>query len=599
MPHFRDLSIKHKFFAITVMMRIAVLLFIVGVLIFADLTLFKKTMVRELRTLASAIGTNSTAALSFNDPKSADETLSAMKANPHVVVAHIYTKDLTLFASYFRKGQKEDTFISPDQIKEGFAFRYDRLDLCDRIFLDGQRVGMIYIQSDLGRLQSRLKWYGMTLLALIGISTLLTLIFSLVLQKSVLNPMSRLTQTMKKVSEEKDYVIQVEKEGNDEVGALVDGFNEMLGQIRQRDEALKEAENKYRSIFENTIAGIFQTSLEGRFINANPALARIFGYDSPEELVDRIKDIGRQIYVDPNRREVYLRGLQEEGKVTNFEFQSYRKDGSVIWISMNARLVRGKDGEVLYTEGSAQDITDRKRAEKEVKEKEEELVRSNQELERYAYLASHDLQEPLRMVTSYMQLLERRYKDKLDQDAKEFIDFAVDGAMRMHRLINDLLTYSRVGTRGKALAPTDTEDVFEQSLSNLQVAIEERRVQVTHDPLPKVMADDVQLGQLFQNLVGNAIKFNQQEVPRVHVSAIQCPGEWVFSVKDNGIGIDPEFKERIFLIFQRLHCKETYPGTGIGLAVCKKILERHGGRIWVESEIGKGATFYFTLPKEG
>ena len=599
MSYFRDLSIKRKFFTILVMMSIAVILFIAGVLIFADFILFKKTMVSELTTLANVIGTNSTAALSFNDPKSAEETLSAMKADPNVVVAHIYTKDLTLFASYLRKGQKEDPFLSPDQINEGSTFRHDRLDICDPIFLDGRRVGMIYIQSDLGKLQSRLKWYGLVLIVLIGISTLMTLVFSLVLQKSVLNPISHLTQTMKAVSEEKHYGIQVEKESNDEVGTLVDGFNEMLGQIRQRDEALKEAEKKYRSIFENTIAGIFQTSLEGRFISANPALARIYGYDSPEALIDSIKDISRQICVDPNRREEYLRVLQEEGKVTNFEFQSYRKDGSMIWVSTNARMVRGKDGEVSYIEGSAQDITDRKRAEKDVKEKEEELVRSNEELERYAYLASHDLQEPLRMVTSYMQLLERRYKDKLDQDAKEFIEFAVDGAMRMHRLINDLLTYSRVGTRGKALAPTDTEGVFEQSLSNLQVTIKERRAQVTHEPLPKVMADDVQLGQLFQNLVGNAIKFNQQEAPRVHVSAIQRSGEWVFSVKDNGIGIDPEFKERIFVIFQRLHVKDDYPGTGIGLAVCKKIVERHGGRIWVESEIGKGATFYFTLPKEG
>jgi light-regulated signal transduction histidine kinase (bacteriophytochrome) len=242
------------------------------------------------------------------------------------------------------------------------------------------------------------------------------------------------------------------------------------------------------------------------------------------------------------------------------------------------------------------DITERIHLEEALKKQTQELTYTNRELEQFAYVASHDLQEPLRMVTSYVQLLERRYKDKLDKDANEFIDFAVDGAMRMHRLINDLLTYSRVGTRGKELAPTDSEAVFEQSLSNLHVAIEEKGAQVTHEPLPKVMADDVQLGQLFQNLVGNAIKFQGEEQPQVHISAYQSNGEWVFSVKDNGIGIDPEFKERIFVIFQRLHGKDKYPGTGIGLAVCKKIVERHGGRIWVESDLGKGATFYFTLP---
>ena len=202
------------------------------------------------------------------------------------------------------------------------------------------------------------------------------------------------------------------------------------------------------------------------------------------------------------------------------------------------------------------------------------------------------------MVTSYVQLLAKRYQGKLDRDADEFIGFAVDGATRMHWLINDLLTYSQVGTRAKALAPTDSEAVFEQSLSNLRVAIEEKGAAVTHEPLPRVMADDVQLGQLFQNLVSNAIKFHGEGVPRVHVSANPNGNRWIFSIQDNGIGIDPEFKERIFVIFQRLHGKDKYPGTGIGLAICKKIVERHGGDIWVESELGKGATFYFTLPKE-
>jgi light-regulated signal transduction histidine kinase (bacteriophytochrome) len=300
--------------------------------------------------------------------------------------------------------------------------------------------------------------------------------------------------------------------------------------------------------------------------------------------------------VDPSRRNDYLHLISEKGKVTDFEFQSHRKDGTFVWVSMNAQAVRGEDGGILFIEGSAQDITDRKRAEEEVREKSEELARSNKELEQFAYVASHDLQEPLRMVTSYVQLLAKRYQGKLDRDANEFIEFAVDGAIWMHRLINDLLAYSRVGTQGKALAPTDSEIVFGEVLSNLRVAIEEKGATVIHEPLPKVMADDVQLGQLFQNLVGNAIKFHQEEAPQVHVSAHQSNGEWVFSVRDNGIGIDPKFKELIFVIFQRLHGKGEYPGTGIGLAVCKKIVERHGGRIWVESEPGRGAAFYFTIP---
>lgn len=236
--------------------------------------------------------------------------------------------------------------------------------------------------------------------------------------------------------------------------------------------------------------------------------------------------------------------------------------------------------------------TDRKRVE-------ERLARSNAELEQFAYIASHDLQEPLRMVTSYVQLLARRYQGKLDKDADDFIAYAVDGATRMQRMINDLLNYSRVGTQGKEFQPTNCEDVLSQAVANLKLAIEESGASVTHDPLPTVMADESQLVQLFQNLVGNAIRYRSQESPRVHVSAIAKGKEWLFSVSDNGIGIEPQYFDRLFHLFQRLH-GGSHPGSGIGLAVGKRIVERHGGRIWVESETGKGSTFRFTIRhKEG
>jgi PAS domain S-box-containing protein len=311
--------------------------------------------------------------------------------------------------------------------------------------------------------------------------------------------------------------------------------------------------------------------------------------------------------VHPDDREYLLRLfagiLQKPGQVVVPPTRIRHADGSWHWIEGVANNLLAEPS-VQAVVINFRDITERERAEEAQARLTADLERSNRELEQFAYVASHDLQEPLRMVHSYTQLLGRRYKGKLDADADEFIAFAVDGASRMQRLISDLLAYSRVGTRGKEFAPTNCETIVDQALTNLQVAIQESGATITRDPLPTLMADDVQLVQLFQNLIGNAIKFHGAAPPHVHVSAqktseVSKTSEvWKFSVRDNGIGIDMQFAGRIFGIFQRLHARGEYPGTGIGLAICQRIVERHDGRIWVESEPGKGSTFYFTIPAD-
>jgi PAS domain S-box-containing protein len=253
-------------------------------------------------------------------------------------------------------------------------------------------------------------------------------------------------------------------------------------------------------------------------------------------------------------------------------------------------------GEMIGSVHVARDITERKRAEKEREKLLEEVTRSNKELEQFAYIASHDLQEPLRTVSSYVQLISRRYKDRLDGDAEEFMHYAVSGAARMQTLLNDLLTYSRIGASGSNVKLTDLNSALTMAIANLKMAIDDSNAVIERESLPAVYADEVQMVQLLQNLIGNATKFHGNEPPRIHVSADLKNNEWIIRVSDNGIGIDPKYLDRIFHIFKRLHSRAQYDGTGMGLAICKKIVERHGGRIWVESEPGKGSTFHFTIP---
>jgi light-regulated signal transduction histidine kinase (bacteriophytochrome) len=287
---------------------------------------------------------------------------------------------------------------------------------------------------------------------------------------------------------------------------------------------------------------------------------------------------------------------QEVG--VGIEFVGRRKDGSNLLIEITLSILQG--AEDILVPVAIRDITAHKKAEANLRQTVTELNRSNDELAQVAYVASHDLQEPLRMVVSYMQLLSRRYKGKLDSDADEFIAFAVEGAGRMQQLIRDLLAHSRVGTKGKELMEISSEEALDHAILNLGAAIEDTGALVTRGPLPRVLADEGQLVQLFQNLVGNAIKFQSPGVPRVHISSVGTEhknGEkrWVFSVQDNGLGIEPKYFERIFGMFQRLHSREEFEGTGIGLAICKKIVERHGGSISVESQPGQGSTFRFGL----
>lgn len=378
---------------------------------------------------------------------------------------------------------------------------------------------------------------------------------------------------------------------------LLGGIGGQVGQFIERnrmERALRDSEALYHSLVETLPVNIMRKDLQGRIIFGNKRYAETMGKPL-EELMGKTDrdlfpaDLAKK-YVNDDRRVIDTGVIFEDVEAHR------RPGGEELFVQVIKSPVFDAANRVMGTQTIFWDVTARKRAEQELERTAAELARSNHDLEQFAYVASHDLQEPLRMVAAYTQLLQRRYKDKLGEEANEFIRYAVDGAVRMQKLIQDLLAYSRVGTSGKAFEKMESEAAFDAAVDNLKITLAENRATVTHDALPRVTGDPGQWTHLFQNLLGNAIKFRSEEPPRVHVSAELKGGEWVFAVRDNGIGIEKHYFGRLFVIFQRLHTQQEYAGTGIGLAVCKKIVERHGGRIWVESEPGKGSTFFFTTP---
>jgi PAS domain S-box-containing protein len=358
---------------------------------------------------------------------------------------------------------------------------------------------------------------------------------------------------------------------------------------RKRAEgALQEASAYNRRLIEASLDPLVTISAEGKITDANAATERVTGHSRSELLGTDFADY----FTDPDKARFGYEKVFRDGLVKNYELAIRHKNGWLSQVMYNASLYRDNSGKIVGIFAAARDISDRKRAE-------EELIRSNEDLQQFAYVASHDLQEPLRNVASCLQLLEKEYKNKLDANADQYINYAIEGAVRMKSLILDLLAYSRVVTKGKEPAQTDCEQILERALKNLSLSITETGAVVTHDALPTISADDTQLLQVFQNLIQNAIKFRREAPPQVHVSAVRNKSEWVFSIKDNGIGIESRHLERIFVIFQRLHKRSEYDGTGMGLAISKKIVERHGGQIWAESEPHVGTTFYFTIPEKG
>ncbi len=373
--------------------------------------------------------------------------------------------------------------------------------------------------------------------------------------------------------------------------------------VEERTKELELANDYNRNLIETSLDPLVTIGPDGKITDVNKATEKVTGYLRGELVSNDFADY----FTEPDKAKKGYKQVFKYGLVRDYPLEIRHKNGTLTPVLYNASVYRDEFGNVVGVFAAARDITERKKAEKELREywenleeevklRTEELAKSNADLEQFAYVASHDLREPLRMITAFLQLLDRRYSGQLDSDAREFINFAVDGAKRLDKVIIDLLEYSRIANKEMMFSEVDFEEVMEQVNLNLNVIIYENNAEVTYEYLPKnIMADENQMIILFQNLVGNAIKYRSNEKPKIHISAQKEKKFFIFKVEDNGIGMDSKYLERIFTIFQRLHTHNEYEGSGIGLSIAQRIVHQHGGEIWAESQPGKGSTFFFTI----
>jgi PAS domain S-box-containing protein len=737
---FRDMPIKQKLLAIIMSVTAAALLLSGLGIVIADSVLFRSGMQRDISALAEIVADNTTAALAFDDPRTATETLASLRARPHLVAACIYRPNGALFATYVRPGTR--TGCSAGNAPDQMLFTSDGLMVRRPIALNQRRIGTLVLLYDLGEIAERSRLYGETVLIIVLVSSLFAFLISSRLRAIIAEPISRLANATRLVTETRDYSIRARKLSDDELGSLAEGFNEMLTRIQSQDRELRKAlqaqegalrkSQEIRDSLRTTLASIgdavISTDASGHVVFVNPVAQSMLGLaeaDIVEKHLDEVFQIvnefsrarvaspvtevlrdgkivgmanhtillakdGREIPIDdsgaPIRdesgaiqgtvlvfRDVSARRRADEtsrllasivqssddaifsknlnGVVTSWNsgaerifgfpakdmigqpisvifppdrsdelsgimqrighgeriehYQTIRrtKNGKRLNVSLTISPMQDPLGRITGASVISRDITAQVEAADRLAKLNADLQRSNQvlaltnqDLERFAFIASHDLQEPLRMITAYSQLLIKSYPGEFDSKARIFVDNIVEGTTRMRDLLSDLLAYTEIRNPDEEpMESVDLNVVIENVRQNLKASIDESGAVVTSDRLPVLRAYRAHFEPLFQNLIGNAIKYHGAQAPRIHVSVQEMDGELRFMVSDNGIGIDPQYHQQIFEVFRRLHGKKI-PGTGVGLAICQRVVERYGGRIWVESKSGAGSTFLFTLP---
>jgi PAS domain S-box-containing protein len=619
---FKDLPIKKKLMRFIALISGAVLFVTCATFFAYELFKFRQNTLQKLSTIGKIISFNGSAALAFANQDDAKEILASLKSEPNIVAACFYDKDGKLFAHYPDSLKINSFPVKPEAT--GYYFVRSHLEGFEPVIQGTAKLGTLYLKSDLEDLYDRLLFYGVLTIIVIAVSFLLAYLLSAILQKSISKPILALSETAKVISQQKDYSVRAVKLGDDELGLLTDAFNQMLGQIQEQNQTLnefnknlaqkvsertseleiannglKESEEQIQTIFRSAPNALVVMNQEGNIIRWNQQAEEIFGWKA-EEIIG--KPMSETIM--PNRfREMMTNGIKRflltgEAPILNqtLELAANRKGGIEFPVEIRISYTKSNDKYVFIA--FITNITERKKSEAELKQKSEELMHANKELEQFVYVASHDLQEPLRTISNFAGLFEQDYSDKLDEDTNQYLSFIVKAAARMQNLIKDLLDFSRIG-RKITFVNVDCNKILLEIIAEMGSSITESSAKINYSNLPILKGNETELKQLFQNLISNAIKFRKKDVsPVIDISSQEKETEYLFAIKDNGIGFEEEYKDKIFIIFQRLHNAEEYPGTGIGLATCKKIVTQHNGRIWVESKLGEGSTFYFTISKK-
>lgn len=593
----RDIPISRKLM-IVVMMTTAAALLMAGLgIVAADSVLFRAQLRRDLTVLTQIVADNSTGALAFNDARTAADTLASLRARAHVIGACVYRGDGSVLAKY---GRVSSFQCPPPGTERGIRAEGDHLVASQTVMLQGRPVGTLLLFYELNELAQRTRLYGAMVVGVLLVSSVLAFLLSTKLRAVIASPISHLARAATAVSETGDYSIRARKMSGDELGLLADRFNEMLTGIQSKERDLRKAladreaaflaveqeRERFHFMAESMPQKIFTAKADGEVDYYNHQWLEYTGL-SDKEIRDW-RNILHPDEVDANIR-AWMQAVTA-GETFNYEHRFRRADGQYRWHLTRAVPMRDDGGRISMWIGSVTEIH-------EQKEREAELRRANEDLQQFAYSASHDLQEPIRNVAIYSELVAKRYQNLLDADGKMFLGFLQEGGRRLATLVSDLLAYTRAGVAEIEVKAVNTPEVLKHTLADLGEAMRESGATVSSDPLPEVYMSEAHLQQVLQNLISNALKYRTDAPPEIHVSAESRGAAWCFSVRDNGIGIDPRYKERIFGVFKRLHHDQRYGGTGIGLAICQRVVERYGGRIWVESEPGKGATFYFTIPQ--